>query len=241
MFTVNLFKEHLLFMRKGLTELVFIIDCSGSMYELESDTIGGFNSVIDKQRNVESEVLVSTVVFSDTSSVLHDRANIKEVKPLTREEYVTGGSTALLDAVGDAIHHIANIHKYAREEDRPEKTLFFITTDGLENASSRYSYDKIKTMISFEKEKHGWEFVFMGANIDAFDVASKMGISRERTINAINDEEGIKRNYNLMSNMVGCYTTMRREKFCEEADNLCCEENIFNEIRKIKRMRAAKH
>ena len=163
-------------MRKGLTELVFILDRSGSMGGMESDVIGGFNSVIERQRNLEGEVLVSTILFDNETEILHDREDIDFVEPLTEDEYYTRGSTALLDAVGGAIKHISRIHKYAREEDRPEHVMFFINTDGYENSSRKYSYDKIKTMIDIEKEKYDWEFVFMGANIDAFDVADRMGI-----------------------------------------------------------------
>ena len=143
-------------MRKGLTEVVFILDRSGSMSGLEADTIGGFNSLIRKQRKEEGEAIVSTVLFDDACDVIHDRVPIAKVENLTEETYFVRGCTALLDAVGGAIHHIGNVHKYAREEDRPEKTLFIITTDGLENASRRYTYAKVKTMVERQKEKYGW-------------------------------------------------------------------------------------
>ena len=154
-------------MRKNLTEIVFILDRSGSMSGLEADTIGGYNSLIEKQKSEEGEAYVSTVLFDDEQQVIHDRVDLKKVQPLTRKEYYVRGCTALLDAVGGAIHHIVNVHKYAREEDRPEKTLFIITTDGMENSSCRYTYEKVRQMIERQKEKYGWEFLFLGANIDA--------------------------------------------------------------------------
>ena len=164
-------------MRKGLTEVVFILDRSGSMSGLEADTIGGFNSLIRKQRKEEGEAIVSTVLFDDICDVIHDRVPIAKVENLTEETYFVRGCTALLDAVGGAIHHIGNVHKYAREEDRPEKTLFIITTDGLENASRRYTYARVKAMVERQKEKYGWEFLFLGANIDAIRVAGNIGIA----------------------------------------------------------------
>lgn len=166
-------------MRENLTELVFILDRSGSMSGLESDTIGGFNSMIAKQQKEEGEAIVSTVLFDDVTDVIHDRVPIGDIKKLTEEDYFVRGCTALLDAVGGAIHHIGNVHKYAREEDRPTKTLFVITTDGLENASRNYSFKDVKKMIERQKEKYNWEFLFLGANIDAIEVAGNMGISRD--------------------------------------------------------------
>ena len=167
-------------MKKDLTELVFILDRSGSMSGLESDTIGGFNSVIEKQREEHGEAVVSTVLFDNESEVIHDRVDIRNVKPMTRKEYSVRGCTALIDAIGGAIHHIGNVHKYARSEDVPEHTLFVITTDGMENASHRYSLDKVKKMIERQKEKYGWEFLFLGANIDAVETAGTLGISADR-------------------------------------------------------------
>ena len=170
-------------MKKGLTEIVFILDRSGSMGGLELDTIGGYNSLIEKQKKEEGEAYISTVLFDDKTEVLHDRISIQNVPPMTDKEYYVRGCTALLDAIGGAIHHIGNVHKYAREEDRPEKTLFVITTDGMENASRRYSYGKVKEMITRQKEKYGWEFLFLGANIDAAKEAARFGIDADRAAN----------------------------------------------------------
>ena len=165
------------------SELVFVLDKSGSMSGLEADTIGGFNSRISKQKKEDGKALVSTVLFSDRSTVVHDRIDISEISPMTDNDYVPNGCTALLDAIGDAIKHVRNIHKYARAEDIPEHTIFVITTDGMENASHRYDYDKVKKMIEKRKEKDGWEFMFIGANIDAVSVAAKVGIGSDRAAN----------------------------------------------------------
>ena len=163
-------------MKKNLTELVFILDRSGSMAGLEQDTIGGFNAMLQKQRGEPGEAIISTVLFDNETEVIHDRLPLDKVPALTEQEYYVRGCTALLDAVGGAIHHIGNVHKYAREEDRPEKTLFVITTDGMENASRRYTYDKVKAMIERQRETYGWEFLFLGANIDATREAARFGI-----------------------------------------------------------------
>ena len=163
-------------MKKNLMELVFILDRSGSMAGLEGDTIGGFNAMIEKQRGEPGEAVISTVLFDNETEVIHDRIPLDRVPRLTEKQYYVRGCTALLDAVGGAIHHIGNVHKYAREEDRPEKTLFVITTDGLENASRRYTYDKVKAMIERQRETYGWEFLFLGANIDAAREAARFGI-----------------------------------------------------------------
>lgn len=189
-------------MRENLTELVFILDRSGSMSGLESDTIGGFNSMITKQQKEDGEAFVSTVLFDDVTDVIHDRVPIRNVKKLTEEDYFVRGCTALLDAVGGAIHHIGNVHKYAREEDRPAKTLFVITTDGLENASKQYSFKDVKKMIERQKEKYNWEFLFLGANIDAIEVAGNMGISRDRAANYNCDEKGTALNYQVLEAVV---------------------------------------
>ena len=189
-------------MKKNLTELVMILDRSGSMSGLESDTIGGYNSMLQKQRETEGEVLVSTVLFDHSIEVLHDRVPLDRVPAMTEKDYYVRGSTALLDAVGGAIHHIGNVHKYAREEDRPEKTIFVITTDGMENASHEYSYDRVKEMVERQKEKYGWEFLFLGANIDAIATAGRFGISADRAANYHSDRKGTKLNYEVLADAV---------------------------------------
>ena len=189
-------------MRKGLTEVVFILDRSGSMSGLESDTIGGFNSMIKKQCKEEGEAYISTVLFDDETEVLYDRVPVKKVEPMNDKQYYVRGCTALLDAIGSSIHHIANVHKYAREEDRPEKTLFIITTDGLENASRIYSYKKVKKMVELEKNRYGWEFLFLGANIDAIEVAGRFGISADRAVNYECDEVGTAIHYEAVAKAV---------------------------------------
>ena len=182
-----------------MTELVFILDRSGSMAGLEKDTIGGFNSMIAKQKKEAGEALVSTVLFDGESTVIHDRLPLHRVPPMTEKEYFTRGCTALLDAVGGAIHHIGNVHKYAREEDVPEHTLFVITTDGMENASRRYDSARVKQMIEHEKSKYGWEFLFLGANIDAVETAKHFGISEDRAVNYHSDSVGTRLNYEVVS------------------------------------------
>lgn len=199
-------------MNENLTELVFILDRSGSMGGLESDTIGGFNSMISKQQKEDGEAVVSTVLFDDKCEVIHDRVKIADVKRMTEDDYYVRGCTALLDAVGGAIHHIGNVHKYAREEDRPAKTLFIITTDGLENASKRYSFKDVKQMIERQKEKYHWEFIFLGANIDAIEVAGNMGISRDRAANYNCDSEGTALNFECLEAAV---TRVRKCKSSE--------------------------
>ncbi len=189
-------------MKKNLTELVFILDKSGSMSGLEKDTIGGFNGMIEKQRREEGEALVSTVLFANESTVIHDRVDLRSIKPLTEREYYVGGCTALIDAMGQAIHHIANIHKYAREEDVPEHTIFVITTDGMENASRLYTSDQVKRMVEKEKEKYGWEFLFLGANIDAVETAARYGIREDRAATFVNDSAGQQLNYAVVSETV---------------------------------------
>ena len=189
-------------MKKNLTEIVFILDRSCSMAGLEDDTIGGFNAMIEKQKREDGEALVSTVLFDNDCEVIHDRVDIQRIEPMTRNEYYVRGCTALLDAVGGAIHHIGNVHKYAREEDRPEKTLFVITTDGMENASRKYTYDRLKTMIERQKEKYGWEFLFLGANIDAAKEAARFGIGADRAANYHADSIGTAVIYEAVSEAV---------------------------------------
>lgn len=189
-------------MKKGLTEIVFILDRSGSMSGLEKDTIGGFNSLIKKQRKEPGEAIVSTVLFDDTCEVVHDRVPMEKVQAMTEDTYFVRGCTALLDALGGAIHHIGNIHKYARDEDRPEKTMFIITTDGMENASRRYTYKKVKQMVERQKEKYGWEFLFLGANMDAVEVAGRMGIRADRAATYQCDEEGTALNYEVLEEAI---------------------------------------
>ncbi len=189
-------------MKKGLTEIVFILDRSGSMGGLELDTIGGFNSLIQKQRKEEGEAIVSTVLFDDACEVIHDRVSMEKVSKLTEDVYFVRGCTALLDAVGGAIHHIGNIHKYARDEDRPEKTIFIITTDGMENASHRYTYAKVKKMVERQKDKYGWEFLFLGANMDAIEAAGNIGIRADRAVTYQSDEVGTALNYEVMEEAI---------------------------------------
>lgn len=198
-------------MKKGLTEVVFILDRSGSMSGLEADTIGGFNSMINKQKKEEGEAIISTVLFDDESDVLYDRVDVKKVEPMNDNQYFVRGCTALLDAIGGAINHIGNIHKYAREEDVPEKTLFIITTDGMENASQNYSYDKVKKMVKRQTDKYGWEFLFLGANIDAISVAGQFGIAKERAINYHSDTVGTQVNYEAINNTVSAFRKCKKK------------------------------
>ena len=189
-------------MKKNLTEIVFILDRSGSMGGLEDDTIGGFNAMLEKQKKEEGQVIVSTLLFDNLCEVIHDRLPLDKVPRMTRKEYYVRGCTALLDAVGGAIHHIGNVHKYAREEDRPERTLFVITTDGMENASRRYDYDKVKSMIRRQKERYGWEFLFLGANIDAAAEAARFGISSDCTADYHADSQGTSVVYEAVNKAV---------------------------------------
>jgi len=191
-------------MKKGLTELVFILDRSGSMAGLEGDTIGGFNAMIAKQQKAEGEAYVSTVLFDNESVVIHDRVDVQKIAPMTAEQYSVRGCTALLDAIGQAIHHIGNVHKYAREEDRPEHTLFVITTDGMENASHRYTADQVKHQIERQKSTYGWEFMFLGANIDAVETADRIGIDKNRAVSYHSDHVGTQLNYEVISEAVCC-------------------------------------
>ncbi len=196
-------------MKKGLTELVFILDESGSMSGMEADTIGGFNSMIEKQRREAGEAYVSTVAFANESRVIHDRVSLEQVEPLTRQQYTPSGCTALLDALGGAIHHIGNVHKYARPEDVPEHTVFVITTDGMENASRRYTKAEVKTMVERQKDRYGWEFLFLGANMDAIAAAEDIGIRRDRAVKYVPDAQGTELNYRVVSDTI-CNMRMSR-------------------------------
>lgn len=210
-------------MKKNLTEVVFILDRSGSMSGLESDTIGGFNSMITKQKKEEGEAYITTVLFDDKIETLHDRIEIGRVEPMNDSQYFTRGCTALLDAIGKTVNHISDIHRYAREEDRPEKTIFIITTDGLENSSREFTYDKIKKLLTKKQEKDGWEFLFLGANIDAIEVAGKMGISRDDACDYVCDEAGTALNFNVMSNVIGSVRRAKSRKETKMAKMACCE------------------
>ena len=223
-------------MKKGLTELVMILDRSGSMSGLEADTIGGFNGMIEKQKKEDGEAYVSVILFDDQSEVIYDRVDIGKVEPMTDRQYYVRGCTALLDAVGDAIHHIGNIHKYAREEDVPEKTIFIITTDGMENASRRYNYNKVRRMIERQKEKYNWEFIFLGANIDAAAEASRLGIDASRAARYECDSAGTALNYSVVGDAVAklrkC-ATMEMSAVFEEEDALApIRENYRKKSRK---------
>ncbi len=206
-------------MKNNITELVFIIDRSGSMAGFEDDTIGGFNATVQKQKEQDGKVYVSTVLFSNDSTVVHDRVDINDIKPMTRENYRVGGCTALLDAVGDAVRHIGNIHKYARPEDVPEHTIFVITTDGMENASRKYSSGKIKELIKSRTENSGWEFIFLAANIDAVETAETIGINSDRAANYRQSKKGVEKSYFAMSHAI---TSLR----CNCADELNLSEYL---------------
>lgn len=206
-------------MKNNVTELVFILDRSGSMSGLESDTIGGFNAMIEKQKKQSGKCYVSTVLFDNESEVIHDRVELSEIRHMTDRDYVVGGCTALIDAIGGAIHHIGNVHKYARPEDVPENTVFIITTDGMENASRKYSSDRVKAMIERQKEKYGWEFLFIGANIDAVETAARYGIGADRAVNYNADQEGTSIVYESVAKAV-----------CHVRANSCVDENWCGEI-----------
>ena len=207
-------------MRKGLTEVVFILDRSGSMSGLEADTIGGYNSMLSKQKQEEGEAIISTVLFDDQTEILHDRKDLDQVEKITDKDYYVRGCTALLDAIGGAIHHIGRVQKEMPEDDRPEKTLFIITTDGMENASKQYSYEKVKKMVEKKKKKHHWEFIFLGANIDAIDVASRFGVAANRAVRYECDSAGTALNFDVMSKMVSC------ARACDCAEDM---EDVFDD------------
>ena len=208
--------------KNNITELVFILDRSGSMHGLEKDTIGGFNSMIEKQKKQDGECFVSTVLFSNESKVIHDRVRLSEIREMTDKDYTVGGCTALIDAIGGAIHHIGNIHKYARAEDVPEHTVFVITTDGMENASHIYTSEKVKEMIERQKKKYGWEFLFIGANIDAVETAARYGIGADRAVNYNADSEGTDIVYDSVAAAVSC---VRAEKALDESWSEAIDED----------------
>ena len=197
-------------MNDKLTEIVFILDRSGSMAGLEDDTIGGFNAFVEKQKQEEGEALLSAVLFANNSEVIYDRVDIRKVEPMSEQQYRVGGCTALLDAIGGAVHHIKNVHKYAREEDRPGRTIFVITTDGMENASRAYDYSEVQRMVKHEQEKHGWEFLFLGANMDAIAAARSFGIREDRAVRYKSDSVGTALNYRVVSDAVASVRRCRK-------------------------------
>ncbi len=192
-------------MKKGLTELVFILDKSGSMGGLETDTIGGYNSMLEKQQAVEGECHITTVLFDNNYEILHDRINIKAVSPITEKEYQVGGSTALLDAIGRTIHKTVNAQKHTSDDFRAEKVMFVIITDGEENSSREYSAERVKQMIENQKARYGWEFIFLGANIDAVESARRFGIAPDRAQNYHADSKGVELNFRVMSEAVATF------------------------------------
>ena len=189
-------------MKNNIFELVFILDRSGSMAGLESDTIGGFNALIEKQKKAEGKCYVTTVLFDQEIETIHDRVELSEIKPMTDKDYSVRGCTALLDALGGTIRHIAQIHHYARPEDVPAQTTFVIMTDGMENASRRFGSDEVKHRIRHEKEKYGWEFLFLAANIDAVETAGRMGIGADRAVNYLADSRGTRVAYDTVAETV---------------------------------------
>ena len=199
-------------MNEKLTEIVFILDRSGSMAGLGDDTVGGFNAFVEKQKKTEGEALLSALLFSDGSEVIYDRVDIRKVEPMTDAQYRVGGCTALLDAIGGAVHHIKNVHKYAREEDRPAKTVFVITTDGMENASREYGYDEVQRMVKHQREKHGWEFLFLGANMDAIAAARSFGIREDRAVRYRRDRAGTALNYDVVGEAVSHFRFRGRKE-----------------------------
>ena len=210
--------------KNNVTELVFILDRSGSMSGFEADTIGGFNSTIEKQKAQDGKVYVSTILFDNESEVIHDRVELSEIAPMTEKDYQARGMTALLDAIGGAIHHIGNVHKYVRPEDVPAHTVFVITTDGMENASRRYSASEIKRKIKRQTEKYGWEFIFLAANIDAVETAENIGIRRERAAKYCQTKEGVGKSYFAMSEAIttvrrGCAKDMNLAKYLEDEED----------------------
>lgn len=219
--------------KNGLLEVVFILDRSGSMGGKEKDTIGGFNSMLKKQQETSDNIVWSTVLFDKVSQVIHDRVPVRKVSPLTEEDYIVGGCTALLDAVGRSIRHIARCHKYAKAGDAPGKTLFVITTDGYENASREYSASRVKRIIEEEQEKYGWEFIFLGANIDAVREGSRLGIRAKRSVDYLNDDQGIRKSYEAIGDVM-CSMSLSRD---EDIDFL---DKRLEELREDHRNRSEK-
>ena len=215
--------------KNDLTELVFILDRSGSMSGLEADTIGGFNAMVEKQKKEDGTAYVSTVLFNQESRVVHDRLDVRKVEPMTEEVYSVGGCTALLDAIGDAVKHIANIHKYARPEDVPAHTLFVITTDGKENASQHYTGDQVRSLVKQQKEKNGWEFLFLGANIDAVEAAQRIGIGANRAVDYCCDSEGTRLNYEVMAQ---CASNLRAGRGVDDSWSELIREDHKKRFRK---------
>ncbi|MCQ2517857.1 MAG: VWA domain-containing protein [Lachnospiraceae bacterium] len=211
-------------MREGLTEIVFIIDRSGSMGGLEYDTNGGFNSMIEKQKKEEGEAIVSTVLFDDRSEVIYDRVDLKKVEPMNDTQYYVRGCTALLDALGGAVKHIKTVHKYAREDDRPEKTVFIVTTDGMENSSRKYDYDEVRKMVEKQRKEAGWEFIFLGANLDSVEYAGRMGFSAKTSVNYESDSRGTLKNYEVLGRTLSAVRCAKRTENLDDIVSMCCEE-----------------
>ena len=205
-------------MKKNLTELVFILDRSGSMSGLEKDTIGGYNSMLEQQRKVDGECVITTVLFDNRYELLHDRIDIRAVQPISEKEYFVGGSTALLDAIGKTIHKIGTAQKNTAEDYRAEKVMFVIITDGEENASRYYASMQVKEMIQRQKEPYGWEFIFLGANIDAVETAGRFGIDADRAVDYVPDGAGTELNFRMMSETVATF----RE--CGAVPTACLDE-----------------
>ncbi len=205
-------------MKKNLTELVFILDKSGSMSGLEKDTIGGYNSMLEQQRKVDGECVITTVLFDNHYDLLHDRIDIRAVQPISEKEYFVGGSTALLDAIGKTIHKVGNAQKNTAEDFRAEKVMFVIITDGEENSSRHYSAIQVKDMIQRQKERYGWEFIFLGANIDAVETAGRFGIDADRAVDYVPDGKGTELNFRMMSETVATF----RE--CGDVPVACLDE-----------------
>ena len=209
-------------MKNNITELVMILDKSGSMHGLEADTIGGFNAMIEKQKKVDGQCYVSCVLFDNEAEVIYDRVDINSIEPMTERDYIPGGCTALIDALGGAMKHIGNIHKYIREEDVPEHTIFVIITDGMENASHKFTSDKVKKMVKKKEKESGWEFLYLAANIDAVKTGRVMGIREDRSVNYKASAKGTSHLYDAVGSAVhslrcdmelprGCFDTLEED------------------------------